>query len=260
MKKKNTKILSALLTLTFVFVLISGCTAKEEVELTISAAASLTDVMKEIAEVYKEKASHVTLTYTFASSGTLQTQIEQGAPADVFISAGKKQMTALNDKGLLLDGTEKDLLENKIVLIVPKGSAVGITSFEDVAGDKVKLVALGEPAGVPVGQYSEQIFKSLGILDEVKTKANYGSDVRTVLTWVENGEVDCGVVYATDAKTTDKVEVICEAPQGSSDKIIYPAAVIGSTKYTDEAKDFLEFLSSDKAAAIFEKYGFTMVK
>lgn len=234
-------------------------TAKTEpVELTILAAASLTDATTKIAELYKTVAPDVTLTFSYGASGALQTQIEEGAPADIFMSAAPKQMNALDEKGLLLPDTRKDLLLNKIVLITPKDTSLGLTSFEDVSTDKVKSIALGEPEGVPVGQYAEQIFTSLGTLDAVKAKANYGSDVKQVLSWVESGEVDCGVVYATDAKTSDKVSVICEAPEGSHDAVVYPAAVIAKSTSQDAAKEFLDYLSSDDAKAVFEEYGFTM--
>jgi molybdate transport system substrate-binding protein len=226
------------------------------VELLVSAAASLTDVMAEVALFYKDFAPRVTITYIFGNSGSLQTQIEEGAPVDVFLSAGNKQMSALEEGGLLLDGTNTEWIENKVVLIVPKESELDLTSFEDVALDTVKMVALGEPEGVPVGLYSAQVFTTLGILDAVNKKANYGSDVRQVLTWVEYGEVDCGVVYATDAATSDEVTVICHAPEESCDRILYPAAVIGSTVYPDEAKAFLEFLKTPGMADLFESYGF----
>lgn len=230
----------------------------QPVELTILAAASLTDATAKLAELYKEVAPNVTLTFSYGASGALQTQIEEGAPADIFMSAAIKQMTALDEAGLLLADTKKDLLINKIVLIVPKESTLALTSFEDVGGDTVKTVALGEPEGVPVGQYSEQVFTNLGILDAVKAKANYGSDVKQVLTWVESGEVDCGVVYSTDAKTTEKVSIVCEAPEGSHEDIVYPAAVIGSSASPEEAKKFLDFLSTDEAAAVFEEFGFSI--
>ncbi len=231
---------------------------EEPVELTILAAASLTDATAKLAELYKEVAPNVTLTFSYGASGALQTQIEEGAPADIFMSAATKQMTALDEKGLLLADTKKDLLLNKIVLIVPKDSTLGLTSFDEVGTDTVKTIALGEPEGVPVGQYSEQVFTSLGILDTVKAKANYGSDVKQVLTWVESGEVDCGVVYSTDAKASENVTVICEAPEGSHEEIVYPAAVIGSSASPEAAKAFLDYLSTDEAAAVFEEYGFTM--
>lgn len=236
-----------------------GTTKKEEpVNLTILAAASLTDVTTKLAEIYKEVEPNVTLTFSYGASGALQTQIEEGAPADLFLSAATKQMNALDEKGLLLADTKKDLLLNKIVLIVPKDSTLELTSFEDVGGDIVKTIALGEPEGVPVGQYAQQVFTTLGILDIANAKANYGSDVKQVLTWVESGEVDCGVVYSTDAKTSGKVSVICEAPEGSHEEVIYPAAVLGSSASPDAAKAFLDFLSSDEAATVFEEYGFTM--
>lgn len=229
-------------------------------ELLVSAAASLTDVLKEIATAYAAVAPQVKLTFTFGSSGTLQTQIEEGAPADLFFSAGKKQMKALEEKKLLLEGTNTELLQNKIVLIVPAASALGLKSFDDVAAETVKLVALGEAKSVPVGQYSEQVFTNLGTWDKVKAKANFGSDVRQVLTWVEGGEVDCGVVYATDAMTTDKVKVVAEAPEGSSDKVIYPAAVLATSKNADAAEAFLAFLQGEEAKKLFAKYGFTNLK
>lgn len=230
----------------------------EPVELTILAAASLTDVTKELSDLYQKIAPNVTLTFSYGASGALQTQIEEGAPADLFLSAATKQMDALEEGKLLLDGTKKDLLINKVVLISPKDSTLGLTSFEEVGTDKVKTIALGEPTSVPVGQYAEEVFTNLGILDTVKAKANYGSDVKQVLTWVESGEVDCGVVYSTDAIISDKVSIICEAPEGSHKDIIYPAAVIGTSTHAEQAKAFLDFLSTKDAADVFVKYGFTM--
>ncbi|WP_411678317.1 molybdate ABC transporter substrate-binding protein [Caproicibacter sp.] len=226
-------------------------------ELVISAAASLTDVMNELKKVYESENGSVTITPTYASSGTLQTQIEEGAPSDIFFSAAQKQMKALESKGLIQSDTKKDLLLNKIVLIVPKGKANGISAFTDAATDRVGKIALGEPKSVPAGQYAEKVFTSLKILDQVKKKAVYGSDVRQVLTWVESGSVDCGVVYATDAATSDEVDTIAEAPEGSTDPIIYPVAVLKSSKNTEAAKAFIDFLSGDTAKTVFEKYGFT---
>ncbi len=232
---------------------------KAPVELLVCAAASLTEVMAEQAEAYKLAAPHVTLIMTFGSSGALQTQIEEGAPADLFFSAGKKQMNELFEKGMLLPESDVDLLENKVVLIVPKGSALMLDSFEDAGMDKVKLIALGEPSGVPVGQYAKQIFESLSLWNAVSHKANFGSDVRQVLTWVEGGDVDCGVVYASDAMTSNLISMIAIAPEGSSDKIIYPAAVIKTTLQPEEALAFLAFLQTQEAAAIFEKNGFSPI-
>jgi len=232
--------------------------AKEKVEIFVSAAASLTDVMKEIAQMYEKENPNVKLTFSFGASGALQTAIEQGAPSDIFLSAAQKQMDALDKGGLLADGTKKDLLINKVVLITPKDSKAGIADFKDVMSEKVKRIALGEPKGVPVGQYSEEIFTSLNGLDQVKAKAVYGSDVRQVLTWVESGEVDCGIVYATDAATSKKVSVVAEAPEGSHKTVIYPAAALKSSKNSEQAKAFLDYLSKPEVGKIFEKYGFKL--
>ena len=234
--------------------------APETVELTIAAAASLTDVTAEIAEAYKAVAPNVTLTFTYASSGALQTQIEEGAPIDIFMSAAQKQMNALQDESLLLEGSRSNLLENKVVLIVPKDSTLGITSFDDLTQDAVKTVAMGDPASVPAGQYAEEVLTSLGIVDTVEAKANLGTDVRQVLTWVENGEVDAGIVYATDAATTDNVTVVCEAPIGSVKQIIYPVAILKASANVEAAQAFIDFLKTDDATAIFEKYGFAIAE
>jgi molybdate transport system substrate-binding protein len=270
MKKR---LMSILVSAMMLFALLAGCGTQpaatspspspsasasgEEVELYVSAAASLTDVFAEIADAYKTVAPNVKLTFTFNSSGTLQTQIEEGAPADVFVSAALKQMNALDEKDLVASDTIKNLLVNKVVLIVPKDSTADIKSFEDVATDKVSMVAVGE-SSVPVGQYTEEVYTSLNLWDKVKAKANFGSDVRAVLSWVESGDVDCGIVYATDAASTDKVKVVCEAPEGSHKTVVYPAAVLKNSTHAEEAKAFVDFLSSDEAVSIFETAGFTM--
>lgn len=250
--------------LTAATLLMTGCGGGQEksaepVELHVSAAASLTNAMNELAELYNKDNPNVKIIFNFGSSGALQQAIENGGETDLFYSAAQKQMNALEEKGELADGTRKDLLRNEVVLIVPNDSTKDIKSYEDVATDKVKKIALGEPKGVPVGQYSEEIFTNLNILDAVKAKAVYGSDVRQVLAWTESGEVDCGVVYATDAAISDKVNVICAAPEGTHKPVIYPAAAIKSSKNLDAAKAFLDFTSSDAAKAVFEKYGFKVV-
>jgi molybdate transport system substrate-binding protein len=231
--------------------------SKEPVELTVLAAASLTDVCDEIKEMYEKEHDNVTLTFSYGGSGALQTQIEEGVPCDVFISAATKQMTALDEEGLMNSDTIRNLLENKVVLIVPKDSDSEITSFEDAATDKVSMIGLGEPGSVPVGQYSEEIFTTLGILDTVQAKANYGSDVRTVLSWVETSAVDCGVVYATDAYVSDGVTIVCEAPEGSCKKVIYPAGIVAASENQDEAENFIQYLESDEIMQLFESYGFS---
>ncbi len=233
-------------------------TGQEPVELTILAAASLTDVCGEIQERYEAEHEGVTLTFSYGGSGALQTQIEEGAMADLFLSAANKQMDALEEEGLMDSDSIEELLENKVVLIVPKDSTLSITDFSDVTGEEVTLIGLGDPASVPVGQYAEEIFSSLGILEKVQEKANYGTDVRNVLAWVESGAVDCGVVYATDARTTDGVTVVSYAPEGSCTPVIYPAGIVKSSAHPEEAQRFLEYLGSPEAAELFESYGFSM--
>lgn len=231
---------------------------KEQVELLISAAASLTDVLGELAEVYKTVEPETTLTFTFGGSGALQTQIEEGAPVDIFMSAAQKQMKALEEGGHILDGTIKTLLVNKVVLITPKAGNIDVKSFEDLTKDEIKKIAIGDPGNVPVGQYSEEIFDNLNISDQVNSKLVLANDVRTVLTWVESGEVDCGIVYATDAFTSNDINIITEAPEGSHKEVSYPVAVIKDSKNPDRSKSFLDFLSTDEAVKLFEKYGFSM--
>lgn len=251
--------------------LLAGCAPKtpdvvqepdkveEKVELLVSAAASMTDVLGELATMYKDVDPNTNLIFTFGSSGALQAQIEEGAPVDIFMSAAQKQMKALEEKDLLVNDTIETLLVNKVVLITPKDGQVEIKSFDDLTtNDKIQKIALGDPSNVPVGQYSEEIFTSLNVLDKVTAKAIYGSDVRTVLTWVENGEVDCGVVYATDAMSSDEVTIVTEAPENSHKEVTYPVAVVKTSKHIDEAKAFLGFVQTEEATKIFEKYGFSM--
>ncbi|MBQ4537152.1 MAG: molybdate ABC transporter substrate-binding protein [Lachnospiraceae bacterium] len=251
----------------------SGEVSEKTVELTILAAASLTDVCGEIETKYEEENPGVDLIFSFGGSGALQAQIEEGAPADVFISASNKQMNALNDLGLMDSESIVQLLENKVVLVVPvkdgttetaekngmmaSAEVQAVTTFEDVATDKVTMIGLGEPGSVPVGQYAEEIFTTLGILEAVKAKANYGSDVRTVLSWVETGAVDCGVVYATDAYTTDMVKIVCEAPEGSCKQVIYPAGVVKASENAAAAEAFVAYLQTDEIMDLFESYGFS---
>lgn len=255
--KKIFVVLSALV------LLMTGCGGEkksEPVELSVAAAASLTDAMKDLAALYEKENPGVKLTFNFGSSGALEQAIENGGKADLFFSAAQKQMNMLDEAGELAEGTRRDLLRNEVVLIAPKNSALELKTFDDLAREDVKRIALGEPKGVPVGQYSEEILTTLNLLDAVKSKAVYGSDVRQVLAWVESGEADCGIVYATDAAISDKVKVIASAPEGSHKPVIYPVAVIKSSKNLDAAKKFLEFTTSAEARKIFEHYGFKVVE
>jgi len=230
-----------------------------KVDLTISAAASLKDAMGEIKTLYSKEKPKTNLNINFGGSGALQQQIEQGADVDLFFSAATSNMDTLKNKGLLIDSTVKNLLGNKLVLVVPNDSTLSINSFAGVTDASVKKIALGEAATVPAGKYAEQVFTYLKILDQVKAKAVYGSDVKQVLNWVETDNVDAGVVYLTDAKISTKVKVVATASEESHKAIVYPAALIKTTNNYTASRDFLNFLTSDKAKAVFDKYGFEVL-
>ena len=237
-----------------------GCKKQEPVTLNVFAAASLTEALNEISALYKAKNPAVTLSFNYDSSGKPQTQIENGAEADIFISAGVKQMNTLVDGGFVDTSTKKDLLLNKIVLIVPGNSNKGITSFSDIATDKVSLFALGN-ASTPAGQYAEEIFTFLGIWTAIQPKISFGTNVKEVLSQVETASVDAGMVYSTDVATSKgDIKIAAETPKGSHSPIIYPAAVLKGAKDAKTAKAFLDYLSAPSAVAVFEKIGFVMVK
>ncbi|WP_019499550.1 molybdate ABC transporter substrate-binding protein [Pseudanabaena sp. PCC 6802] len=234
--------------------------AQGNTSLLVSAAASLQDALKEIAPIYQKSQPAVAVKYNFGASGALQQQIEQGAPVDVFISAATKQMSALQSKGLILQDTNQNLLGNRLALIVPRNSTLGITSVRNLAGGNVKKIAVGEPRSVPVGQYSEEVFKKLGIAEQVKSKLILGNTVRNVLAAVESGNADAGIVYITDAKISDRVRVVELISTNLHSPIVYPIAVLKNSKNIPVAKNYVKFLSSGTARSVFEKYGFTLAK
>jgi molybdate transport system substrate-binding protein len=218
--------------------------------LTVSAAISLKDTLEEIKTLYQKKQPSAQITYNFGSSGSLQQQIEQGAPVDVFISAANKQMDALESKNLLLPGSRRILAKNQLVLITPKTEKT-INQFTDLTKPTVTKIALGEPKSVPAGQYGEEVLKFYKILDQVKSKIIYGKDVRQVLTYVETENVNAGLVYATDAKTSNQVGIAAIAPQESHSPIVYPIAILKDSRNPDMAKAFDKFLNSNLSINIF---------
>lgn len=255
--KKILKITAVFLASTCLYIS-AGCTDQaksQSVNLNISAAASLKDSLEEVKKTYEAESSNISLTINYGSSGALQQQIEQGADVDMFLSAAPKQMNALENSNLILKDSRKDLLLNDVVLVVHKDNST-ISSFNDLTLDKASHIALGEPKSVPVGEYAEEVLKSLGILDVIKSKAVYGKDVKEVLNWVETGNADAGIVYATDAKVSTKVKIIATASSDSHKPVTYPIAIIKASKKIDAAKEFMNFLTSEKAKNTFEKYGF----
>ena len=234
--------------------------APKPVELNISAAVSMKDALMEIQTNYQKKAPQVKLVYNLGASGSLQKQIEQGATADIFISAAPKQMNELAAKNLVIKATRKNLLENKLVLIAPKDSTLSISKLEDLQNDTVKQISIGETKVVPAGQYAEQALKKLGVWEKIQRKIVFAKDVRTVLTYVDTGNVDAGLVYKTDAAAGKKVKILATAPDGSHAPIIYPAAVLSGTKNQKAAEEFLSYLAGPEGKSVFEKHGFVMGK
>lgn len=230
----------------------------EETEILVAAAASLKNAYEDkLIPMFEEANPGVTVKGTYDSSGKLQTQIEEGLDADVFMSAATKQMKALDEEGMIASDTITDLLENKIVLIVPAGKEKKLEKFEDI--EKADSIALGDPASVPAGQYAQEALTNLGIWDKIQDKVSFGTNVTEVLNQVAAASADAGIVYATDAASmADKVEVVAEAPEGSlSKKVIYPVAVVKGTAHEEVAKEFVAFLQTDKAITVFEDYGFS---
>jgi molybdate transport system substrate-binding protein len=233
----------------------SGVIRSATEEITVSGAVSLKDALDEISKLYKQQKPGVDLRFNLGGSGTLLRQIEQGAPVDVFISASPDEMNELASKGLLLDGTRRDLVNNRVVLIVPAGKSA-VATFADLAKPEVKQIAIGEPQTVPAGKYAQQVLTHLALYEKLKPKFVFGKDVRGVLTYVATGNVDAGIVYATDARVSDKVKVVQTAPDDWHSPVLYPVAVLKDSAHAVAAKDFESFLSSPQARAAFEKYGF----
>lgn len=223
-------------------------------DMTVFAAASMTEVLDELKGEFEKENPDISLSFNFDSSGTLKTQIESGAEADVFVSAAQKQMDELEESDLIEKDTRIDLLENEVSLAVSE-TGKDITSFEDLDSNKVEKIALGNE-DVPVGQYSEEVLKNLGIWENIQDKVSFGSNVKEVTSWVDENVVDCGIVYKTDAKTAG-LDIVAVADDSMlENKVIYPAAVLKNAKDKEKAQKYIDFLQSDKAAEIFEKYGF----
>lgn len=236
-----------------------GCASKALSPLNLSAAVSVSDAMREINRVYEGVKPESAVSANFAASGVLQTQVQNGAPTDVIVTAGAGPMDALQRQGLLLSDTRRDLLHNTVVLIVPTSSTLGITGFADLARGMVKRVALGDPASVPAGTYGEQALDELGLAGVIKPKLIIASDVRQVLAYVESGNVDAGVVYLTDARVSTKVKVVARAPDGVNARVVYPVAVVKSSSRPAAARDYVNFLFGDAARAAFTRFGFEPV-
>jgi molybdate transport system substrate-binding protein len=258
--KKSMVILFSLL---MVAALAVGCAepakqpeGENPVTLTIAAAASLEkSFVNDLIPAFQAKYDHITVQGTYDSSGKLQTQIEQGLNADIFFSAATKQMNALKDQDLIKADSIVNLLENKVVLIVPVAGDASVTSFETIVN--AKTIAIGDPASVPAGQYAKEALTSLELWDGVESKLSLGTNVTEVLNWVAEGSAEVGIVYATDAAGNDKVKVVATAPEGSiATPVLYPIGMVAASEHQTEAQLLIDFLKSDEAKVIFERYGF----
>lgn len=257
------KLLSLILAVLVLSVSLFGCssnknTTDDSVKLTVFAAASLTETLTELGQMYSDANPNVEISFNFDSSGTLKTQIEEGAVCDVFIAASQKPMDNLD---CVLADTRVDLLENKVALVVPDGNPKAIESFDDLVthlNNNDIFMAIGN-ADVPVGEYTLKIFDYYELSEETLNNygcLTYGSNVKEVTTQVSEGMVDCGIVYQTDAYSAN-LEVVDTATAQMCGQVIYPAAVLEVSENVEYAKAFLDFLKTEEASTVFEKVGFT---
>ncbi|SFD75479.1 molybdate ABC transporter substrate-binding protein [Bacillus sp. UNCCL81] len=263
------KIYSLIVSMMLLGLILSGCSSNEQakkstaqkqevsqknVELTISAAASLQDALNDIKANFEKANPNVKINFNFGASGALQQQISQGAPVDLFFSAAEDKFNNLVKDGLIEENQGKDVVGNELVLVVPKDTKKEINSFEDLT--KADKISIGTPDAVPAGQYGKETLENLNVWKAIEGKVVYGKDVRQVLSYVETNNVDAGIVYKTDALTSTKVKIVATAAENTHDPIIYPLGVIKDSKQPKEAKKFFEYLQNDESMKILEKYGF----
>ncbi|MEL7656695.1 MAG: molybdate ABC transporter substrate-binding protein [Bacillota bacterium] len=268
MKKRISFILVLVMVFTFA---LTGCGSKSEeaapapegptdeaVEINISAAASLTDALTEIQTEYA-KESNVILQFNFGASGALQKQIEEGAPCDLFLSASKANMDALEQAGLIVSDSRKNMLGNTLTLVASAEKADLIKGYENLTVSDVASISIGTPESVPAGKYAQQSLQNLGVWDLIRSKVVYAKDVRQVLEYVDTGNVDCGLVYKSDTLAMETGVAVMDMPEDSHDPIVYPAALIKDSAQSEAAAKFYEFLQTAYAKGVFEKYGFTVL-
>ena len=225
-------------------------------DITVSAAISLKNAFEEIGRLY-EAQNGTKCVFNFGASGDLLKQIAGGAPVDVFASAAQKDMDDAGTQGLIITATRADFAANSVVLIVPVGIKTSLKSFEGLSAAEIKKVSIGNPKTVPAGRYAEEVFSFYQILPSIQDKLIYTENVRQVLDYVARGEVDAGVVYATDAAMRSKeIRIIVAAPEASHKPVIYPISVVKGTKSEADAKSFISLALSPEGKKILQKYGF----
>ncbi|MCM3175124.1 MULTISPECIES: molybdate ABC transporter substrate-binding protein [unclassified Paenibacillus] len=231
---------------------------QETVDLTISAAASLTDAMKEIETNFEAANPNINLNFNFGASGALQQQIEQGAPSDIFVSAASKNMNALVEENLIAEADQQNLLQNSLVAVVSADRADEVSTESDLTSDTIKTIAIGIPESVPAGTYAKEALTNAKLWDQLESKLVQGKDVRQVLQYVETGNADAGFVYKTDALTSDQVKIAFEVDKTSYTPANYPVGIIEGTKHRTEAEQFYTYLQSPEVLDVFAKYGFSI--
>jgi len=230
---------------------------QESETILVSAAASLTEAFTDMEPQFEAENPGVDVNFNFAGSGSLRTQIEGGAPVDVFASADQNQMNILAGEGLIENSSRKNFAQNSLVLIVPASSTLNITGIEDLTAPEIERIAIGNPETAPVGKYTTQSLTEAGIWDQLEGKTVLAEDVKQVLVYVERGEVDAGFVYMTDAKTAEpgKIKVVATVPVTTP--VSYPIAVVSASDNKEEAQEFLDFVTGEEGQEILEEYGFT---
>lgn len=243
------------------FMIITACSnnsvsQSDDVELTISAAVSLKDALEEIKQLYEAENPHVKIRFNFGGSGSLQQQIAQGAPVDIFFSAAEDKFISLVEDGLIKEEDGTQLLHNELVLVAPIEHS-GISGFEDLLHEKVHRISIGTPDTVPAGKYAKEALEFYDLWSDLQSKFVYAKDVRQVLAYVETGNVEAGMVYKTDALQSEKVTIIATANPSSHSPISYPVGIIKETKNYKTAKEFYQYLQNQNSLEVFENYGFT---
>jgi molybdate transport system substrate-binding protein len=240
-----------------IFLALSVQSARAD-EILVSAAASLTDALKEISDGYPSKSKHK-VKFNFGPSSALARQIDEGAPADIFFSADLPQLDGLDKKGRLEPGTRKNLLSNQLVIIVPADSKLALSAPKDLMKAEVKRIVLAEPSSVPAGVYSKKYLADEGVWDQVKPKIVPVQDVRATLAAVESGNVEAGFVYKTDAAVSNKVKIAYEVPFDKGPKITYPVAIVKESKRKEAARDFMSYVQRPAAKDVFKRHGFVVI-
>ena len=252
--KRNLKLILSVSMMLFIV----GCSSNkgdiEKIQLNISAASSTKEVMEKVKLEYEKANNDVELIINYGGSGALQQQIEQGAPCDIIISAGDKQVNELRKKELLIEESIADLVKNELVLIAPSSS--NITSITDLLNKEVVHIAIGEPNSVPVGEYAKQATENLNIYNDIKDKMVYAKDVKEVLAWVRSSNSEAGFVYYTDTLNNEKIKIVERIDSKTHKPITYPIAIIKNSKKIEECKEFQTYLLSQSGQVIFKEFGY----